>query len=131
MAEMVSINVDNTQKMLLKRNMGPNGKAGLFLASQVRRMSDPYAPFSDGTLKNAAFVNSHGQVVQIVYPVIYSRYHWHGKVMVGRAPKRVTNKDMVYRNGSKRGPHWVTRMWADRGDEIVRAVAGYTGGRKG
>ena len=131
MAEKVRIQLDDTQKILLRRHMGTNGKAGLFFAKKVKQMADPYVPFGDGPMKSAAFVSRHGQVVQIVYPVIYSRYHWHGKVMVGRAPKRVTNKDMVYRNGSKRGPHWVTRMWADRGYEIVRAVAGYTGGRKG
>ena len=131
MAEIVKIQLDDTQKILLRRNMGSNGKARLFFAKKVKQMADPYVPFSDGPMKSAAFIQQQGQSVQIVYPVIYSRLHWHGKVMVGRAPKRVTNKDMKYRNGKRRGPHWTIRMWADRGNEIVEAVARFTGGRKG
>ena len=124
---LVRIQMDDKDRILLKRHLGTDGKAHTYLANQMIRLSDPYVPMDTGTMKNLVHITPGGNGVYIIYPAIYSRYHWHGKVMIGRAPKKVTNKNMNYRD-PRRGPYWVQRMWADRGREIVANVADYTGG---
>ena len=125
--ELATLKMDPKEKVLLKRNLGKNGTAHLYFANMVMRMSDPYVPMDTGTMKNLVHVVPNTEGAYIIYPAIYSRYHWHGKVMVGRAPKKVTNRNMNYRS-RRRGPYWTQRMWADRGKEIVAQTARYTGG---
>ncbi|MEG1106604.1 MAG: minor capsid protein [Eubacterium sp.] len=129
MAEHVQILMDPTDRILLRRKLNEGGAANLYFAQMLKRLADPYVPFDTGILKNTAYIMQNKQGAFIVYPQIYSRYHWHGKVMVGRAPKQVTNINLKHRNGRRRGPFWTQRMWADRGNEIVKRVAKYTGGR--
>lgn len=50
----VSIHMDSTDKILLKRSLGKNGKGQRFFTHEVRRMSDPYVPRRSGVLKNTA-----------------------------------------------------------------------------
>ncbi|MEG1619290.1 MAG: minor capsid protein [Eubacterium sp.] len=129
--EIVKIKIDKTQAILLKRKMNHNGKAQIFFANEIKKKSDPYVPFDTGTLKNDARIVQSKTLnnTQIIYYSVYGRYHWHGKVMVGKAPKKVTSRNMKYSIDTRRGPYWADRMWADRGTEIVRNVANYTGGR--
>ena len=125
MATVVKLEMDSNEKILAKRYLNKSGKAHRLLAIEIRKKSDPYVPFDNGPLKNSAYVDNR---CRIIYPQIYARYHWYGKVMVGRAPKRVTNKDMRYSKGTRRGPFWTQRAWKARGKEVLKAVANETGG---
>lgn len=108
MGAKVRINIDKTDKILLKRNLNKNGKAQLFFTSEVARLSDPYVPFDKGNLKNTKKVDKD----KITYIQPYSRRQW-------------------YENKGKglRGKEWCLRMWANRGKEIVKSVAKLVGGR--
>lgn len=119
----VKVEMDKTQKILLKRHLNKNGKAQKFLTGEIKRFSDPYVPMDSGVLKNAS--TAYTRV--IVYRSIYARYQWYGRVMAG-TPRRATGKGLRYQEAPKRGKEWTIRMWADRGDEIVRSVAKFVGG---
>ena len=108
MGTKVKINIDPTDKILLKRNLNKNGKAQMLFTSEVARLSDPYVPFDKGNLKNTKKVG----VNKITYVQPYSRRQW-------------------YENKGKglRGKEWCLRMWADRGKEIINSIAKLTGGK--
>lgn len=104
----VKINIDSTQKILLKRNLNKNGNAQRFFTNEIKRLSDPYTPFDTGQLKTNVDVQSN----KIIYKVPYA-------------------KRQYYENKGKgmKGKQWVIRMWSDRGSEIVNSVAKLVGGK--
>lgn len=103
------------------RGLGGSDEARLALANEVARLSDPYAPMQQGTLKNTVQVVRDGSAV--VYDQPYAHYQYHGEVMAGRAPKHYTGKPIDYHGGPLRGKEWDKRMLADHKDELARAVA--------
>lgn len=108
MATKVSINLDPTEKILLKRNLNKNGAAQRFFTSEVRRTSDAYVPMDTAVLKNTAVED----VNKITYVQPYA-----GK--------------QYYENKGQglRGKLWTQRAWADHGKEITESVAKFCGGR--
>lgn len=98
----VKTQMDSAKQILLKRSLNKGGTIQQFFTHEVRQKADPYVPKLSGTLKNTA----QEKVSKIWYIQPYSKKQW-------------------FKNKGKglRGRQWVNRMWADRGDEIVRAVA--------
>ena len=139
----ITVKVDiDTAQILASRGLGPDRRAILFLGNEVKRLSDPYTPFQQGTLKNTASVKPAGSGAELRYETPYAHYQWEGKVMgpnyqrkdgewrSGPAPKRYTGKALTY-HGVLRGPRWVERMMADRKGDLVRSFAAFIGGRPG
>lgn len=117
----MKIKVDiNANKILASRGLGSSKKVQKYLASEVKRLSDPYVPMRQGTLKNTATIASDGS--QIVYSAPYAHYQWEGKVMGGRAPKKYTGDNLTYSGGAMRGPRWTERMMIDKRSEIENSV---------
>lgn len=114
---MFNIFVDfNDYKTVLKNHgLDENGVIQKQFTNEVHKLSDPYVPYQNGVLKN----NSHIGNDYIIYDSAHARYHWYGKLMVGSAPKELTNIDMSYNGSPTRGPKWVERMWANSSDEII------------
>jgi hypothetical protein len=107
MATAVKINLDSTQKILLKRNLDKNGLGQRFFTSEVRRISDAYVPMDTATLKNTAVED----INKITYIQPYARKQY-------------------YENKGKglRGKMWTQRAWSDHKKEITEAVARFIGG---
>lgn len=124
MSVKMAFELDSVQKILLRRGLNKNGKCQQFFSKEIKRLSDPYVPFGHGELKNIVDVGPD----YVHYQSPYAQVHWYGKVMAGSPPKYPTDRDMQYNGAPKRGPHWVSRMWIDRGGEIVKSVAQMAGG---
>lgn len=112
----IKLNLDPTEKILLKRNLNKNGKAQQFFTSEVKRLSDSYVPFRQGHLKREVRV----EPTKITYTQPYAKRQYYENKGLG--------KDGI-RNGGLRGKQWISRMWADRGKEIVKSVADFVGGK--
>lgn len=111
------IDIKPVEEILKRHGLENNGAVTLFFRNEVDRYSDPYVPFKKGSLKNnKSYPNSYS----IKYNSPHSRYQYHGKVMIGKAPKKVTNRDLKYNEAPKRGAEWDKRMWNDRGKEICK-----------
>lgn len=111
----VKINIDSSDKILLKRLLNRNGKAQQFFTSEIKRISDPYVPFRKGHLKNTArvFINR----IEYIQPYAKSNYNSNkGSGTQGTS------------GGGLRGKQWTRRAWADHGKLIVKSVAKYVGG---
>lgn len=117
----------NANKILASRGLGSSKKAQKYLASEVKRLSDPYTPFQQGILQNTATIAADGS--QIVYTPPYAHYQWEGIVRgpnytngvifwSGKAPKQPTGEKLTYNGGPMRGPRWTERMLADKRKEI-------------
>ena len=113
--------------ILASRGLGPDRRAEKFLASEVKRLSDPYVPFRQGTLKNTAQIEQGGEGTVLVYNTPYAHYQWFGQAMGGRAPKHYTGKPLTYGGGGLRGPRWVERMMADRREDVVQSLKNFIG----
>lgn len=122
-------------KIMRNRGLGDNGAVAKFMASEVKRLCDPYVPFQQGTLKNSAKIDGGGK--RLIYPGPYAHYQHEGKVygpniplgngkfISGKAPKHPTGKSISYHGGPMRGDHWEKRMMADRKDELEDSVENY------
>lgn len=128
----IKVNVD-AAAILRKRGLGDSTKAKKYLASTVKRLCDPYVPMSAGAgahMKNLAEINESGGQVELRYPGPYAHYQYVGEVMAGRAPKHYTGRAIQYTDAPMRGKEWDKRMMADRGDEVVDALADFVGGKR-
>lgn len=120
----MKITVDiNPGKILANMGLGGSKKVQKYLASEVKRLSDPYVPMQQGHLKNTATIASDGS--QIVYSQPYAHYQWYGRVMAGRAPKKYTGDDLTYHGAPMRGPRWTERMMIDKRKEIENNVEAF------
>lgn len=104
----IKINIDPTDKIKLKRNLGNNGPAQKLFTSEVARLSDPYVPMETGVMKNTRIIGND----KVTYPQVYSRKQWNENKGKGL-----------------RGKMWCLRMWADRGKEVVNTIAKFVGGK--
>ena len=125
----VNVKVDiNVSKILAKRGIGGDNRARVFLASEVKRLSDPYVPMQQGLLKNNAVVAEDGSTLTYTQP--YAHYQYYGEVMAGRAPKSYTGEKLTYHGAPMRGARWVERMLADKRNDLAKSVEAYIGGLK-
>ncbi len=122
------VNID-VNAILADRGLGPDRQAEKFLASEVKRLSDPYVPFRQGTLKNTAQIEQDGAGTFLVYRTPYAHYQWYGEAMAGPPPKHYTGRPLTYSGGGLRGPRWTERMLADRRADVVRSLAEHVGGK--
>ena len=112
-----------TAKILKSRGLGRDTGARKFLASEVKRLCDPYVPMQQGALKNNAIIASDGS--QLVYTQPYAHYQYYGEVMAGRAPKHYTGDDLTYHGAPMRGSQWDKRMLADKSKDLENSMDAY------
>ncbi len=100
--------------------------AQVFIDNEVLRLSDPYLPMQSGMLKKLGILGTIPGSGEVVWNGPYARYLYYGKVMVGRAPKKLTDKDLTFHGGDEsppRGAFWFERMKADKKEQILRGAA--------
>lgn len=122
MSVKVKVNIP-TAKILKSRGLGSDNGARKYLASEVKRLCDPYVPMQQGMLKNNVTIATDGS--QLVYTQPYAHYQYHGKVMAGRAPKHYTGDDLTYHGAPMRGPQWDKRMLADKSQDLEKSLDAY------
>ncbi len=98
-------------------------KAQAFVDSEVLRLSNPYMPMQQGILQKSGILGTKIGSGEVVYNAPYARYQYYGKVMVGRAPKQLTDKDLTYHGAPMRGALWFERMKSDKKEQILRGAA--------
>ena len=113
----VRINLNPTDKILLKRKLNKKGKAQQFFTSEVRRLSDPYVPFKQGGLKN---IQVQVYADKIHYKSPYAKKQYYENKGYGK-------QGVNY--GGLRGKQWIKRMWSNKGNDFVKSVADFCGGK--
>lgn len=112
---------------------GRYDRAQMFVDSEVLRLSDPYIPMQTGMLKKSGILGTVIGSGEVIYNAPYARYLYYGKLMVGRAPKVLTAKNLTYRGEDgtpARGAFWFERMKKDKKSQILDGARRIAGGGK-
>ncbi|MCR1933528.1 minor capsid protein [Clostridium tepidum] len=117
MATTVKIQMDKTQKILLKRHLNKNGKAQVKFTKEVAKYSNNYVPFLTGRLKD---MSVELKPDKIIYNAPYAKRQYYTNKGMGKQGESI---------GGKRGKYWDKRCWIDNSNRIVKSIADFAGGR--
>lgn len=123
MSTRITVNLNSVATILANRGLEKGGQAELVMATEVHRLSDPYTPWQEHELATQVTIEPGS----ITYNIPYAKYQWYGKVMAGN-PRRVTSKSLRYHGEPMRGSFWTNRMFADRKQDVVKAVEDFIKG---
>jgi len=117
MATKVKIQMDDTQKILLKRYLNKDGQAQIKFTRECAKWMNNYVPYDTGRLKD---MDVEIATDKVIYHAPYARKQYY------------TNKGMGKQGcslGGLRGKMWDRRAWSNHGNDIVKSVAQFVGGR--
>lgn len=112
----------STDLLLKERGLEDMGRVQEFIDNSVIQLMDEYTPMRSGLLKILPKYESQIGSGLIVQSTPYARYQYYGKVMVGPAPKQVTDIPLTYNGAPMRGAFWFERMKADHAADILRGA---------
>lgn len=102
-------------------------QAQSFVDSEVLRLCDPLTPMrSKALLLSGTLATDVGSGL-VQYNALYARYHYYGKLMVGPAPKKLTEIDLTYEGAPQRGAFWFERMKANDAKAILKGAGKIVG----
>lgn len=107
MATKIELKLDPVTTIMAKRHLDDTGRKKV--ASEVKRLCDPYVPMDTGTLKNTAQALTDG----VLYGQPYAAKQYY------------TNSGWK----TPRGAYWDRRMLADKSGELKKEIAAYCGGK--
>lgn len=108
---------------------GRYSQAQMFVDSEILRLCDPLIPLQTSMLKKSGTLGTIIGSGEVVWIAPYARYQYYGKLMVGPAPKTVTDVDLQYHSGqAQRGAYWFERMKAASGASIIAGARRIAGG---
>lgn len=117
MATTVKIQMDSTDKILLKRHLQQNGEAQVKFTKECAKTFNNYVPYDSGRLKDMMI---ELQADKIIYNAPYAKKAYYTNKGEGRGGNSV---------GGLRGKMWDRRAFIDHGDKIVQSIAEFVGGR--
>lgn len=105
------------QKILLKRNLNKNGKAQIKFTKECAKQMNNYVPFLTGRLKDMMVTI---ETSKIIYKAPYAKKQYYENAGNGKQGLNL---------GGIRGKQWAPRMWSSKGNEIVKTISNFVGGK--
>lgn len=102
-------------------------QAQSFVDSEVLRLCDPLTPMRSKALILSGTLATDVGSGLVQYNAPYARYHYYGKLMVGPAPKKLTEIDLTYEGAPQRGAFWFERMKANDAKAILKGAGKIVG----
>lgn len=123
----MKIEMKPTSLILANHGLDKNGDVQRYHTNNVMRRMAEYMPYLTGASIKLMINQTSLDTGQIVLQEPQARYLYYGKVMVGKAPKTVTDRDLNYTKTKNQlaGSFWDRRMWAAEGDVIQRELQEY------
>lgn len=97
-------------------------QAQRYVDSEVLRRCDPLTPRMNGNLIKSGILATRIGEGLVQYGSPYARYQYYGKVMIGPAPKQVTNRPLTYDGAPTRGAKWFERMKTKHREELLKGA---------
>ena len=113
------LNLDPMTKLKARRHLDDTGRRKV--ASEVKRLCDPYVPWDSGNLARTAQVLTDG----VLYDQPYAAVQYYTNTGHG---KQGLTKQSAHNYKCLRGAYWDKRMMADKGDQLTDTIAGFCGG---
>ena len=117
MAARVRIKMDDTGRILLKRALNKDGQAQERFTKECAKWMNNYVPFQSGRLKDMMV---EIKTSKVIYNAPYAKKQYYTNKGNGKQGTSL---------GGLRGKFWDKRMWSDKGNDIVKAIAQFVGGR--
>lgn len=130
MSTRINVEMKPVNTILTRLGVNKTGDVQMQVTNAVNRRITRYMPFRTGMLATKSkHINSPTEI-EVAAP--YARYQYYGKVMVGSAPKMVTDRDLNYDRTKNplAGPFWDKRLMAAEGAQIAAEVQEYVNRRK-
>lgn len=112
------------------------GKVQQYIDKRVVENLQPYVSFKSGAQEKSIVLGSVLGSGRVIINVPYAQFQAGGKVMIGAKSHRpwarkgerkiLTDRDLKYHGGGKRGAHPFERMKADKRDSILEEVVEYS-----
>lgn len=124
------LELNDVNQILKEHGLNEYGTIQKFIDNEVLKRCSKYVPFRTGALMNMGILGTVIGSGEVSWIGVKPRYLYYGKVMVGPAPKKVTNKDLTYYGAPLRGAFWFERMKVAEGKEIIKSVQKLADGGK-
>ena len=100
--------------------------------ANVLRRIVRYLPYRSGETIKQTIIQTDINRPEIVTRSPYAKYIYYGKVMVGKAPKRVTDRPLKYTKDKNplAGSRWDRRLVSAEGKLLARELQDYIDRRK-
>lgn len=104
-------------QILRDKGLTADGRVQSFHTNNVLRRIIKYMPYRTGATIKLTAVQTDINSRYIVTDVPYGKYLFYGKAMEGRAPKRLTSRNLTYTKSKnpKAGPFWDRALVAAEG----------------
>ena len=123
----VYLKMNPVSKIMSDKGIAPGGSVQAFHTNNVMRRIVKYMPYRSGATIKVMIAQTDINKPYIVLDVPYAKYLYYGKVMVGRAPKKVTDVPLEYTKAKNplAGPLWDRRLVAAEGAVMQRELQNY------
>lgn len=112
-------------ELIRRKGLDQNGRVQRFHTNNVNRRIGKYMPHLSGALETKLKHIRSDTEIEVLGP--YAKYQFYCKVMVGKAPKKVTDKPLEYTDdfNPKAGPFWDRALSAAEGDAMREDLQRY------
>ena len=123
----VRVDIKPVSQIIQDKGLSPTGDVQRFHTNNVIRRIQKYMPYRTGATIKVMIAQTDTSKPEIVLDVPYAKYLYYGKAMEGRAPKRVTDRNLVYTKtkNPQAGPFWDRSLAAAEGDAMAEDVQRY------
>lgn len=115
----MSLQMKPTSVIKARLGIDANGKVQKFFTETCYKAMDKYVPMDKGNLRTIVDIDSN----TITYESNYAKYQYYGEREDG------SHKVINYTTPGT-GTYWDKRMWSAEGQDVVKQVQDYVGGKK-
>lgn len=123
----ISVDMKPVNEILRDKGLAAGGDVQRFHTANVIKRIQKYMPFRSGAMIKMMIAQSPITKPYVVIDAPQARYLYYGKVMVGKPPKAVTEKDLLYDKTKNplAGPFWDRRLKASEMPVMQRELQNY------
>ena len=113
----ITVDMAPVNRILKAKGLTAGGDVQRYHTANVLKRIKKYMPYRSGTTIKIMSAQTNVNIPEIVLDVPYAKYLYYGKVMVGHAPKTVTDIPLNYTktHNPQAGPFWDRRLVAAEG----------------
>ncbi len=126
------LQMNSISQILLDKGVTSSGDVQSFHTQNVLRRMIKYMPMRSGMTIKVTIAQTDINRPEIITNTPYAQYLYHGKVMEGKAPKVVTQRDLNFTKtkNPQAGPYWDRALSAAEGDAIKTELQAYIDRRR-
>lgn len=128
----ITLMMKDLNQLVKDKGLDKAGDVQAFHTQNVMRRIKKYMPYRSGATIKIAIAQTDIHKPQIVTDVPYGKYLFYGKAMEGKAPKKATDRDLVYTKTKHplAGPRWDNALSAAEGPAMAADLQRYINRRK-